>query len=620
MRNNSTIKPVTTLKIKITLIIFGVFLSLLLLEIGLRAGGFVLLFTQEYSNSKAMKESGTYRIMCLGESTTRGQYPVFLEEMLNRNNTGTRFSVIDKGFDGTTTTAILERINADIDRYHPSMVVTMMGINDQGGYIPHEAATPSKAVRLFRSLKVYKLARILWLHIISSANKQAVGKIQTHIPEIGSKGVHLDLISAEDSFKKAVQLDPRNVTAYFELGRYYYTEGKRLQAEGIFKKVIELYPENYYSYICSGLFYQSQGRFSQAEDSFKKAVQLDPKNFEAYLDLGQLYQFQGEFSHAEDSFREAITIDPKNVEALLELGRLYQDIGKLTQAEESFKTAIKLHPENVNACLELGWLYLIQGKLTQAEESFKTAIKLHPESSIVYTFLGWLYRDQGKLTQAEESFKTAIKLHPENVNAYLELGRLYQAQGKLTQAEESFKKAVQLDPGNVTAYFELGRYYHAEGKLSRAEDAFKKSMELDPDENLRTYEAISLLYEEMGKLEMARKYAKKANSWWLSHYSDVTVNSYRKLKEILDKRRIKFVCVQYPARSIAPLKKIFEGNEKGIIFVDNEKIFKDALKKGGSMAYFVDMFGINFGHCTKKGNRLLAENIANVILREAFHK
>jgi hypothetical protein len=36
--------------------------------------------------------------------------------------------------------------------------------------------------------------------------------------------------------------------------------------------------------------------------------------------------------------------------------------------------------------------------------------------------------------------------------------------------------------------------------------------------------------------------------------------------------------------------------------------------------YFVDMSGGDFGHCAPKGNRLLAENIANVILKEVFHK
>jgi len=78
--------------------------------------------------------------------------------------------------------------------------------------------------------------------------------------------------------------------------------------------------------------------------------------------------------------------------------------------------------------------------------------------------------------------------------------------------------------------------------------------------------------------------------------------------------------VQYPMHSVASLKKIFQGVEQGIIFVDNEKIFKEAVRKSRYNEYFRDMFGGDFGHCTVKGNRLLAENIANVIIKEIFGK
>ena len=52
--------------------------------------------------------------------------------------------------------------------------------------------------------------------------------------------------------------------------------------------------------------------------------------------------------------------------------------------------------------------------------------------------------------------------------------------------------------------------------------------------------------------------------------------------------------------------------------VHNEKIFKEAVQEGSYSEYFFDNFGGVFGHCTPKGNRLLAQNIANVILEECF--
>ena len=80
------------------------------------------------------------------------------------------------------------------------------------------------------------------------------------------------------------------------------------------------------------------------------------------------------------------------------------------------------------------------------------------------------------------------------------------------------------------------------------------------------------------------------------------------------------VCMQYPMRGMEPLRRMFRGREEGIVFVDNEKVFQDAVKSLGFEEYFCDLFAGDFGHCTKKGNKLLAENLANVLSKEFFGK
>ena len=82
-------------------------------------------------------------------------------------------------------------------------------------------------------------------------------------------------------------------------------------------------------------------------------------------------------------------------------------------------------------------------------------------------------------------------------------------------------------------------------------------------------------------------------------------------------RGIKLVCVQYPMRSTEPLKKIFDSTE-GIIFADNQIIFKNKLRSGKYEDYFVDNFGGDFGHGTPKGNQLIAQNVADTILKHCL--
>ena len=419
MYKNNSVKPKIPLRQKIILTICSILLCVILLEIGLRLGGFIFLSLQEYSNRISLYKKGIYRIMCLGESTTTRQYPSFLEDILNQCNIGVKFSVIDKGVIATNTAAILLRLEENLNKYKPDMVITMMGNNDK--YIMYYKDIPEANTKLFQYCRVYRFMRLIYMHILN---------------RLKEKGIYGLMNRA----------------------------GSRRRAK--LKKIETIAEENFFS----------------SEESLKKAIELNPKNDSALSRLGEILRCEAKFS------------------------------------------------------------------------------------------------------QAEELFKKAIELNPQNVWARNGLVGLYWEQGELSKAEEVLKRFLAINPKNDWAY--------------------------------RTLES---LYREMNRIELAQEYKKKRDELRLNEYSAITINNYRKLKEILDKRRIQLVCVQYPMRSVEPLKKIFKA-ERSVKFVDNESVFKEALKRSSYIEYFRDSFGGDFGHCTPKGNRLLAGNIANVILKEVFGK
>jgi tetratricopeptide (TPR) repeat protein len=531
--------------------------------------------------------------MCLGESTTADQYPPFLEEILNQHNIGVKFSVIDKGIRGIDSIGILSNLEENLNIYKPNMIITMMGVNDNVGVVPYGGFQTPKAILLLKSFRTYKLARLLWLHIA------------TKIREIGSYKP-----------KELSKLQP----SYFsiELGQLYQQQNKLPEAEEIFKKAIALNPNNNWAYLELGQLYQEQNRLPEAEEIFKKAIALNPNNNWAYLELGELYQQQNTLPEAEEIFKKAIALNPNNNWAYLELGQLYQQQNKLPEAEESFKKVIALNPKNDRAYVGLGLFYQQQNRLLEAEEIFKKAIAINPNNNWAYLELEELYQYQNKLPEAEEFLKKLITSPHENNWAYLELGQLYQEQNRLLEAEELFKKAIAINPNNNWAYLELGELYRQKGRFPEAEELLKKVVSLTlnngniKDRGCRSWGS---LYNEINKIGLSREYSKKV------HYafSPLTIVNYHRLKTILDKRRIRLVCAQYPLRSVEPLKRIFEG-EQGVIFVGNERVFKEVVTREGYLEYFRDMFAGDFGHCTTKGNRLLAENIANVILKEVFGK
>ena len=87
---------------KILLVILGILLSLIILEIGLQIAGFTATTIKKYKN-KVTKDSNTITILCLGESTTYGQWPPILQKILDEKSKNKKFNVIDEGLPGTST-------------------------------------------------------------------------------------------------------------------------------------------------------------------------------------------------------------------------------------------------------------------------------------------------------------------------------------------------------------------------------------------------------------------------------------------------------------------------------------------------------------------------------------
>ena len=92
----------------------------------------------------------------------------------------------------------------------------------------------------------------------------------------------------------------------------------------------------------------------------------------------------------------------------------------------------------------------------------------------------------------------------------------------------------------------------------------------------------------------------------------LAARNYRQLKAILDRRGIRLVAVQYPNRPVDPLRSMLDDADD-VVFVDNEHIFREALRLLPYDTLFVDDFAGDFGHLTPAGNAILAGNVAQTM-------
>jgi len=259
-----------------------------------------------------------------------------------------------------------------------------------------------------------------------------------------------------------------------------------------------------------------------------------------------------------------------------------------------------------------------KGNLCCEQANLKKRINLNSDEYYSYIERGLSYLAQNNAKMARKMYQKAIEINPQAPKAYGHFGDLFFNIKEYFKAEKFLNKAIKLDPGfSYFPYARLAATYLEKGKEEKAEQTLLKGIKYFP-ESVVLLGMLSVLCEEEGKSDLAKKFFKKTHKVESNKYNPVIEKSYQKIYHLLSQKGILLVAVQYPMRSIEQLKVMLE-KKRDVIFVDNEKIFKNAVRQLGYSEYFIDNFAGNFGHCTAIGNELLAGNIAEVILKEYFN-
>ena len=119
---------------------------------------------------------------------------------------------------------------------------------------------------------------------------------------------------AEDALTIAVRLCPDDKQRYclIKLGQLDEQRGDYERAAGWFQKAIEVAPRDNSAYIYLGGIRAKQGRHREAEEVCRTAIETCYEGCldEAMLNLGLALLAQERFDEAAECFREAIRLDP----------------------------------------------------------------------------------------------------------------------------------------------------------------------------------------------------------------------------------------------------------------------------------------------------------------------
>ncbi len=180
---------------RLALVVFGLLLSLLLLEGLLQAGAF---FTHVTGYDTPIERViGRRRVLCLGDSNTYGlhversqAYPEVLEKFWNAEVPKQAIEVLNLGVPGTNSSKLRSRFRQILRTFDPDIVLVMVGVNDSWtAPVPLAEETAGGDEREHRVYSLWQHSRVFrLLYMLHRALEAREVHVTVKWPEASSPG------------------------------------------------------------------------------------------------------------------------------------------------------------------------------------------------------------------------------------------------------------------------------------------------------------------------------------------------------------------------------------------------------------------------------------------------
>jgi tetratricopeptide (TPR) repeat protein len=298
--------------------------------------------------------------------------------------------------------------------------------------------------------------------------------------------------SAEQQFKKALEIEPGNSDAHMWLGKCYASLTNKwdlaaaqfdtaISMNEAHKQELEKEPLYFWAvYYNAAMDNIDTENWQEAEKHLIHAIELAPDSTGPYNQLSYAYSRQGNDAKAEEALKNGIERVPNDATLRVSLARLKIHDKKNEEAKTILEEVAETNPDNWEVFYYLGLVYASLkdtnnpddlGPSEKAEEAYARAAAIDSTRKDAFFNLGFTRMRLKNYIGAVEAFKKSVELDPKDEEAWLYLGMSYYQIKEYDLAIEAFDKVIlELNPNSADAYTNRG---YAKQKKGLTNEAYK---------------------------------------------------------------------------------------------------------------------------------------------------
>lgn len=257
---------------------------------------------------------------------------------------------------------------------------------------------------------------------------------------------------AEDSFRRAYQLNPANPRGLLGLVETYMVQNKPDEALKILQAESEKAPNRVDLQIVLGNTAARAGKFDLAIQVFNRVlpqVEKGRAQGDVYLRLGEVYRRARDYNNSVQALQKAQVALPENVQVLSTLALVFEASNRHNEARQAYAATLKLDPNNAVALNNLAFLLAETGTKEEIDDALtkaQRAKQLLPNLLEISDTLGWIYLKKDLAENAIDIFKDLVSKEPNISTYHYHLGMAYKQKGDKTKALDQLREALKYNP------------------------------------------------------------------------------------------------------------------------------------------------------------------------------
>ncbi|MCB0804192.1 MAG: tetratricopeptide repeat protein [Bacteroidales bacterium] len=242
----------------------------------------------------------------------------------------------------------------DIDSNYAGYHITLADVYLGMGKLKKTVQSLERSLELDKSnpTAYLKLAEI---NIAIRDYKKALQNIDMalRIDELASKGYLLrgivmletgDTLKGIRNFQRAIDMNQDYFEAYMQLG-VLYAGKKNSLAIDYFKNALNIQPDNIDALYNLAMFYQDYGEFEKAISNYKSIIEIDPSFFLAFYNIGYInLVYLSDYDAAIEYFTDAIEIKDDYAEAYYNRGFAWELKKNVEKSRENYQKSLEYKP------------------------------------------------------------------------------------------------------------------------------------------------------------------------------------------------------------------------------------------------------------------------------------